>query len=138
MPRLTNLVLILGLATAGAAAAQTAPAPDLLGRYAPGGDCTRAPRVTLEEKALTIQAGGKVTRLAPIDACYSCEGGARYDGVVVWISQLGPDRNPIEPFFYFNAGEKKGVLSMEKRGAQNYPPAHRAVAMASPLKRCAK
>jgi len=135
---LAALASVALLSAAGAALAQTEPAPELLGSYAPGGDCAREPKVTLGAKAITIQTGGKSTRLAPIDACYSCEGGARYEGIVVWVSQLGADRNPIEPFFYFNAGEKKGALAMEKRGAQNYPPAHRAVAMASPLQRCKK
>jgi len=139
MPRLLPALSGLAFLTlAGSAGAQLAPPPDLLGSYAPGGDCTKEPKVTLEEKAITILAAGKATRLSPIDACFSCEGGARYEGIVVWVSQLGPDRNPIEPFFYFNAGEKKGALAMDKQGAQKFPPAQRAVALASPLMRCKK
>ena len=139
MPHRLPLAAGLGvLLLAGAAAAQVAPPPDLYGSYAPAGDCAREPKVTLDAKAITIQSAGKATRLAPIDACFSCEGGARYDGIVVWVSQLGPDRNPIEPFFYFNAGEKKGALAMDKQGAQKFPPAQRAVALASPLMRCKK
>jgi hypothetical protein len=135
--RAAALAALILLSTAGAAQA-VPPSPDLFGRYAPGGDCAKEPRVTLEEKALTIQAAGKTTRLSPIDACFSCEGGARYQGIVVWVSQLGQDGNPVEPFFHLNAGEKRGMLAVDKFGMQNFPPAHRAVAMASPLKRCAK
>jgi hypothetical protein len=134
-PALSGLALLM---LAGSAAAQLAPPPELYGAYAPGGDCTKEPKVTLQATAITILSAGKATRLSPIDACFSCEGGARYEGIVVWVSQLGADRNPIEPFFYFNAGEKKGALAMEKQGAQKYPPAQRAVALASPLVRCKK
>jgi hypothetical protein len=54
------------------------------------------------------------------------------------VSQLGPDGNPKEPMFIFNSQEKRGALFVDKSALQGAPPAVRAVAMASPLKRCAK
>ncbi len=140
MSRFSTAAALFLLATAlpGLSAAQVAPPPDLLGAYAPGGDCAKEPRVTVSATAMTIQAGGKATRLAPIDACFSCAGGDRYEGIEVWVAQLGPDQSPKEPMFRLNADEKKGALVVDKQGMQAFPPAVRAVAMASPLKRCAK
>jgi hypothetical protein len=115
-----------------------APSKDIQGAYAPQGDCSKEPRVTLSAKELIIQSGGKPTRLSPIDACFSCAGGARYEGIEIWVSQLGADGAPKEPMFVFNAQEKRGVLSVDKSGLQRAPAPVRAVAMASPLKRCAK
>lgn len=123
-----------GLALAGAAAAQGV-APELKGAYAPGGDCTKEPRVTIGD-ALTVVAGGKTTRYAPVDACYSCAGGARYEGIEVWVTYLDRNKEPVYPMFRVNANEKRGALVVDKDPAA--PPPVRAVSQASPLKKCAK
>lgn len=112
-----------------------APPPELRGGYAPGGNCALEPRVVLTD-VLTIHAAGKATRLAPLDACFSCAGGARYEGIEVWVARLGANGDPEEPMFRFNADEKRGALVVER--SPNAPPAVRAVAAASPLKRCVK
>jgi hypothetical protein len=127
------------LGVAGAPKAQgIEPGKDIQGSYAPGGDCSKEPRVTLSAKEIAIQAAGKPTRLAPIDTCFSCAGGARYEGIEQWVAQLGSDGSPKEPFFMFNSGEKRGVLVVDKSGMTSFAPPVRAVAMASPLKRCGK
>jgi len=137
--RATLLGAILTVCVAGHGGAQTIPpGRDIQGSYAPQGDCSKEPRVTLSAKDLVIQSAGKPTRLAPVDACLSCAGGARYEGIEVWVSQLGADGNPKEPMFIFNSQEKRGVLFVDKSGLQRASAPVRAVAMASPLKRCTK
>jgi hypothetical protein len=124
----------LALLAAGSALAQGL-SPDLKGSYAPGGNCAKEPRVTIGD-ALTVVAGGKTTRYAPVDACYSCAGGARYEGIEVWVTYLDRNKEPASPMFRVNADEKRGALVVDRDPAA--PPPMRAVAAASPLRKCAK
>lgn len=125
---------VLGLLAAGAAAAQGV-SPELKGSYAPAGDCTKEPRVVIGD-VLTVIAGGKSTKYAPLDACYSCAGGARYEGIEVWVTYLDRNKEPVYPMFRVNADEKRGALVVDKQDAKTAPAPVRAVAMASPLKKC--
>ena len=138
----TSVAVAFGLFVLGptgvAAAQGIPPTADIQGVYAPKGDCTMEPRVTISASAISIQAGGKTTRLAPIDSCRSCVAGDREDVIEVWVSALGRDQMPSEPNFRINADEKRGVLVVDKEGMQAFAPAVRVVALASPLKRCAK
>lgn len=139
MPTTMRVAIALGLfvwGTAGGAVAQAVD-PALRGAYAPGGDCTKQPRVVLSD-VLTIYDGVAPNRIAPLDSCRSCVGGAQYSGIEVWVAQLGANGEPIQPMFRFNADEKKGALVVDKYDMQTMPAPVRAVAMASPLKRCAK
>lgn len=121
---------------AGAAAAQgIAPAQNLWGTYAPGGDCTKEPRVTIGQ-SLIVQAGGKPTRYGPIDSCVSCVGGASYEGIEVWVTYLGANGDPMYPMFRVNADEKRGTLVVDRDASA--PAPIKAVSAASPLKRCAR
>jgi hypothetical protein len=129
--------VLWALGVTSAAAAQVV-SPDLIGAYAPGGDCSREPRVTISD-ALTVHAAGRSIRLAPMDACHSCAGGAKYTGIEVWVTYLGKDGAPVSPMFRVNADEKRGVLVVDKDGIDQSTPAPvRAVAQASPLRKCAK
>lgn len=131
----TTAALLIAVATS--ATAQTAPPAALRGSYAPGGDCAKEPRLTLTD-VLTVQAAGKSTRFGPVDSCTTCVAGPDYSGIEVWVSQLGADGMPREPTLRFNADEKRGVVVIDKTGSQTFAPPMRALAMASPLKRCAK
>lgn len=132
----TALVLGLGLFLGSSSAALALDPPaELRGSYAPAGDCTKLPKVTLTD-VLTIQHAGGQSKIAPLDACFSCAGGARYEGIEVWVSQLDRKGEPQYPMFMFNAGERKGALVVTKDPTPN--PAIRAVAAASPLTRCKK
>ena len=136
-PLAPAIAVALFFAVANSAMAQTAPPAALRGSYAPGGDCTKEPRFTLTD-VLTVQAAGKSTRFGPVDSCTSCVAGPDYSGIEVWVSQLGADGMPREPTLRFNADEKRGVVVIDKAGSQAFAPPMRALAMASPLKRCAK
>jgi hypothetical protein len=138
MNRLAGLIggTLLGLAIASSATAQGVD-PALKGSYAPGGDCTKEPRVTIGD-AITIVSGGKPARFGPVDSCHSCVGGAAYQGAEVWVTYLDSKREPVYPMFRVNADEKRGNLVVDKQDAKTAPPPVRAVAMASPLKRCGK
>jgi hypothetical protein len=133
--RLTLAASALGVAAVTSAAAQ-AVAPDLMGAYAPGGDCKQDPQVTIGQD-LAVRVGGKTTRFAPLDSCQSCVGGARYEGIEVWVTYLGKNGDPMYPMFRVNADERRGVLIVDKNDLQSAPAPMRSVAMASPLKKCA-
>lgn len=135
---MTAALALSAMALAGLAYAQgtgVAPPPELRGSYAPGGDCTKQPKVVLTD-VLTIHTAAGATRLAPLDACFSCAGGARYDGIEIWVARLGANGDPEYPMFRFNADEKRGNLVVDRDPSAS--PAVKAVAAASPLKRCVK
>ena len=107
---------------------------DLAGRYAPRGDCTREPRLTVDTQGILVQYGGKQSKLAPVDVCLSCAGGVRYQGIEV---QIGPQTNGgPQPFvFRFNANEKRGTVIIEKLD-KKVPPIVTTMVAGSPYLRC--
>jgi len=54
---------------------------------------------------------GERQRSFEIDTCFSCEGGARYSGIVVWATPTNSEGQSFTA--YFNAGERKGVTIVE-------------------------
>ncbi|MFN4087743.1 MAG: hypothetical protein ACK4QW_01705 [Alphaproteobacteria bacterium] len=110
------------------------PPPDLQGRYAPRGDCAREPRVMVDGTGMFLEIGGRRGRVAPLDLCFSCAGGARYSGIEVWVSPKVGDQIPV--IFRFNADERRGVLIVEDNAGMDLGPNLRAVIAASPLLRC--
>ena len=48
-----------------------------------------------------------------VDLCYSCEGGANYQGRVVWITPKETSNNRVSFIAYFNADEKIGVTKID-------------------------
>lgn len=98
------------------AQAPTIPA-EIYGSYAPGGDCARQPRVIVGKAGVFLDtAAGKAGPL-PIDVCYSCAGGARYEGIQRWVGvkygkdKWGGDNMPVT--LMFNDGERPGALLVE-------------------------
>lgn len=117
MVRISYVSALCLAATSGAAIANdsTIP-PEIYGNYAPGGDCTKQPRVTAGKGGFSIDtAAGKAGPL-PISVCYSCAGGARYEGIQRWVyvkygkDKWGGDNMPVT--FMFNAAEKTGALDI--------------------------
>lgn len=115
MMRALFLAMVLA---AGPAAAQTdRPSDDLYGRYAPGGDCSRQPRIEVGKAGVFIDTAAGRQGPLPISVCYSCAGGAQYEGIQQWVyviygkDKWGGDNMPV--IMMFNAEEKPGLVSIE-------------------------
>jgi len=105
------LVFLFGLPTAVLAA----PLENaLLGTWAPKGSQAfkAGPMVKVLPDKIILQNGRDSAQFGDLDACYTCEGGANYNGIVVWVVPEFSKKSA--PFtLYFNAGEKRGVLQIE-------------------------
>ncbi|MBF7012914.1 hypothetical protein QUC32_25150 [Novosphingobium resinovorum] len=117
---------VLALLVATPALSQSIPVPkNLYGNYAPGGDCARQPRVVVNTAGVFLEtASGKAGPL-PVDVCYSCAGGARYEGIQVWVmvkygkDKWGGDTFPVT--MMFNDGERRGALLLEHDDTMRIP-----------------
>jgi hypothetical protein len=122
--------------------AAKAPMPEeLYGQYAPQGICSKEPVVTVSKKGVSIQYQGQKSDPLNVDICYSCAGGAQYNGIQRWVSvKEGKDRwggtSPVT--LMFNANEQKGRLEVTNPGALVVPVSIplNAVVNASPLQLC--
>jgi len=125
---------LAGALSFGALAAELGLPPDVYGRYAPGGDCMKQPRITVNEDGIHLDtAQGKRSPL-PVMVSYTFVGGARYSGIQTWAlvkhggkNRWGDDNTPV--ILTFNAGEKPGLLSAERENPGNERP----VALDGPL-----
>jgi len=109
-------------------------APDSYGTYGPGGDCKRSPRVSVDATGVYIVIGDKRGKVEPAEACFSCVGGARYEGIEFWV--MPKAGKGYSTYFRFNADEKRGALKVEPTGEVPLGPNLRSVVAASPYRRC--
>lgn len=91
------------------------PVPDeFIGDWTPmKSACKSATILRVELESVSLLSKADQLSFGDLDICYSCEGGVRYSGEVVWLS---PDFNKsgTVPFIIrFNANEKKGVTRIE-------------------------
>ncbi len=116
MPISTQMVTMAALLVASVPVfALGPPVPDaFIGDWAPmKSACKSATILRVELESVSLLGKADQQSFGDIDICYSCEGGTRYSGEVVWLS---PDFNQsgTAPFIIrFNANEKKGVASIE-------------------------
>jgi hypothetical protein len=99
------------------AAAEGPPIPDeIYGSYAPGGNCAALPRVTVNSGGIFLDTAVGKSGPLPVSVCYSCAGGARYEGIQRWAyvkygkDKWGGDNSPV--IFMFNADERKGIMQV--------------------------
>lgn len=125
LSRLTAFVMALSLAPAATAQNRDMP-PEMYGRYAAGGDCTRSPRITVNRAGIHLDTPAGQRSPLPIDVAFSW-GGARYDGIQLWVQVIhggkdrwGDDNKPV--MLTFNAREKRGALSAERMGTGKERP----------------
>src|SRR3546814_11776961 len=82
------------------------------GSYAPGGDCSREPRVTINSAGMTFRASGcdvKTTRLEYAASIF----GVRYEGITLAFYQFVKSDNTLGPVLvYANDEEKPGAISI--------------------------
>jgi hypothetical protein len=91
------------------------PVPaEFIGDWVPvGGPCEATSRLRVESDTVTLINGSDSQRFGGLDICFSCEGGARYSGRVVWLL---PEfsKGGRSPFLVrFNANEEPGVTVVE-------------------------
>lgn len=118
MARILYPLALLLAAIAGFPSSAAAPEipPDLFGRYAPAGNCAVLPRINVGAGGVFLDTATGRSGPLPIDMCFSCAGGAQYEGIQIWMGikygkdKWGGDNMPV--IFVFNDGEKRGVLSV--------------------------
>lgn len=108
--------------------------PEVYGRYAPGGDCTKQPRIIVDKAGVHLDTTAGQRASLPIAVSFTAIGGMNYDGIQIWAwikhggkNRYGDDNDPV--ILTFNAGEKLGALSAER----SEPGTERPVALDGPL-----
>lgn len=111
----------------------------LHGRYAPGGDCQRQPRIVVDAAGIAFEVAGKTDRVTHLEFAASY-GGNFYEGSSQWFFPFGRDGNyPV--LMTFNADEKAGVLTIEGhdegwKGGPALTARNQALVSGSPYLRC--
>ncbi|WP_070156071.1 hypothetical protein [Sphingobium phenoxybenzoativorans] len=109
--------LICAIAAVPAWADEGEIPPEIYGNYAPAGDCAKQPRVTVSKGGVFLDTAAGKSGPLPVSVCYSCAGGARYEGIQRWVyvkygkDKWGGDNMPV--ILMFNAEEKKGSVLVE-------------------------
>jgi hypothetical protein len=132
--RCAIMSLLLGLS--GTVFAVPGVPPEFLGDWVPrSSTCQSQLRLRVEATRAILINGSQSKSFGNLDFCYSCEGGAQYSGIVVWMAAEF-DGKTVSPFMVqFNAGEKAGVakLDLQKPDLKQQFPLHQVA-----LKRCIK
>ncbi|AWV05921.1 hypothetical protein [Marilutibacter maris] len=107
--------LLLGIVLAAPAAQAEAPLPansfaDSYGRYAPAGDCTREPRITVAASGLEISVGGTNEHIAQPEAAWSYFGPS-YQGIARALFPYTGAERPV--IILLNDGEVPGTLRID-------------------------
>ena len=112
----------------------------IYGTYAPGGDCKREPRITVDDSGLAYTHAGNTTHSKNIEYAVSF-GGPEYNGISRWMFPFPVDDNDFgRVLMTFNPDEKPGTLAAEP----DLGPGHSlsalqaALVKASPYARCDK
>ncbi|UBB26789.1 hypothetical protein LAG73_06850 [Pseudoxanthomonas japonensis] len=142
-PSLTGWFLPLALACSPAVHAVEITGmkdfPNLHGRYAPGGDCQRQPRIAVDASGMVFELEGRSERAARLEYAASY-GGNFYEGSSQWFFPFGRE-GAYPVLMTFNADEKPGVLSLTPHdegyaGGPPLSPRNRALVAGSPYLRC--
>jgi hypothetical protein len=105
-------LLILLSVTVGGNAQQEDPRFNVpnkfTGDWVPTRDACASPlRLRVSKREVTLIHGNDKQTFGDVHLCYSCEGGAKYAGIVVWLE---PEFNTGTPFvILLNAGEQEGI-----------------------------
>ncbi|MGH8213736.1 MAG: hypothetical protein ACREPP_10970, partial [Rhodanobacteraceae bacterium] len=86
---------------------------DIYGAYAPRGDCSREPKIALDDSGMTFKLGGKSTHSGTVEYALTY-GGPEYAGISRWIFPFPVnDDDPGRVLMTFNDNEKSGALKIE-------------------------
>ena len=91
MKAVLSSVTALVLSLSGTAFAVPGTPPEFLGDWVPKtSTCQSQLRFRVEAQRVVLINHSQSTSFENLDFCYSCEGGARYSGMVVWmIAEFG-------------------------------------------------
>lgn len=112
----------------------------IYGTYAPHGDCTREPRITVDDSGFAYLLGGKATHGGKVEYALTY-GGPEYTGISQWIFPFPVSDDDFgRVLMTFNADEKRGALQVEPDlgPGQSLNALQAALVKASPFARCAK
>lgn len=134
----TGLMLI-GTASLGVELTDLKGWDVLFGRYAPGGDCSRQPRIVVDVSGFTFDVDGKTQKVTNPEHVLEYQG-PDYKGIAQWFFPY--HSNDVHPILMtFNAGETRGRLAVEAydEGYQGGPPLtawNKALVGGSPYAKC--
>ena len=111
----------------------------LFGRYAPGGDCAREPRVVVDATGIAVEFKGVTEKSTKLEHAVSY-GGPEYRGKTQWFFPFS-SANGWPVMMAFNADEKDGVLTVDPHdegwaGGPKLSARHQALVAGSPYKKC--
>lgn len=101
--------------------AREIPVPsEFIGKWVPiGASCKSENKLKVEEKTVTLINGSDTQKFGHLDVCFSCEGGAKYDGITVWLIPEFTDNNQSPFLIRFNTDEKQGIAEISKMGQED-------------------
>ncbi|MBK5969326.1 MULTISPECIES: hypothetical protein [Thiorhodovibrio] len=108
---LIALIFALVISNSAVAAGQTPS--EFVGLWVPlNASCQSDLAFLVGPDNVTLRNGQKKRAFGDLDFCYSCEGGVRYNGIVVWMK---PEFSSGSEYFLaaFNAGEQRGVTKLD-------------------------
>jgi hypothetical protein len=108
------------------AVASAVPA-EFVGEWVPvGSSCQAINRLRVEPTTVTLVNGPDSQKFENLDICHSCEGGARYGGMVVWLLPEFSKGAPAPFTVRFNANEEKGmtVVNIKRDDLKKRFPLH--------------
>jgi hypothetical protein len=111
----------------------------LFGRYAPGGDCAREPRVLVDATGIAMELKGATDKSTKLEYAASF-GGPEHQGKTAWFFPFSsPNGWPV--IMAFNADEKDGLLTVEPHdegwaGGPKLSARHQALVAGSPYRKC--
>lgn len=122
---IVTLVLVVAIAAPAAHAVELKGLKGLeaiYGRYAPGGDCAKQPRITVEESGLAFEVAGKTEKVSNPEQALGFAG-PDYQGIGVWIFPFRKG-DGYSILMAFNDGEKPGTLAItgQDEGYDGGPP----------------
>lgn len=111
----------------------------LFGRYAPGGDCAREPRVVVDATGIAVELKGATEKVTKLEYAASF-GGPEYQGNIRWFFPFS-SANGYPVLMAFDPDVKAGVLTVEPHdeGWQGGPPLsarNAALVKGSPYAKC--
>jgi hypothetical protein len=116
MSIIARLLLGVVLAVPVARASDSLPV-EFLGVWVPAKASCESPVRMSVAPGLVEFTNSSSSRLFPAaEPCFSCEGGARYGGIVVWLTPSGSESSSF--VVRFNAGERKGFAIIEVLSAE--------------------
>lgn len=107
-------LLCLLLATTSVPATEIPVPAEFIGEWVPAGSsCDAQSRLRVESNTVTLINGADSQQFGHLDICFSCEGGARYSGLVVWLLPEFNQHGRTPFIVRFNAQEEKGITVVE-------------------------